>query len=147
MPSLRDRSDDIPLLLEYFIDRFAKKLGKKFRRIDKKTMKVFRAYQWPGNVRELQNVIERAVILSDGDTFCVDETWFSAQAPRFSRSAVALSGALFRHEKEMIETALAQSQGRVSGPAGAAVKLGIPSQTLDSKIKRLKINKSRFKDL
>jgi formate hydrogenlyase transcriptional activator len=146
MPSLRDRADDIPLLVEYFIDRFGKRLGKKFRRIDKKTMKVFQSYHWPGNVRELQNVIERAVILSDGDTFCVDETWFSAQAPRFSRSAVALSGALFRHEKEMIETALAQSQGRVSGPAGAAVKLGIPSQTLDSKIKRLKINKSRFKD-
>ena len=147
MPSLRDRADDIPLLVEFFIDRFAKRLGKKFRRIDKKTMRVFQAYQWPGNVRELQNVIERAVILSDGDTFCVDETWLSVQAPRFTRSTVVLSGALFRHEKEMIETALAQSHGRVSGPAGAAVKLGIPSQTLDSKIKRLKINKSRFKDL
>src|SRR5436309_1126542 len=83
--------------------------------------------------------IERVVILSDGDTFCVDETWLSAQAPRFTRSTVALSGALVRHEKEIIETALAQSRGRVSGPAGAAVKLGIPSQTLDSKIKRLKI--------
>jgi len=79
MPSLRDRADDIPLLVEYFIDRFAKKLAKKFRRIDKKTMKVFQAYQWPGNVRELQNVIERAVILSDGDTFCVDE---HGSAPR-----------------------------------------------------------------
>ncbi len=146
VPSLRDRADDIPLLVEYFIDRFAKKLGKKFRRIDKKTMKVFRAYQWPGNVRELQNVIERAVILSDGDTFCVDETWLSAQAPRFTRSTVALSGALLHHEKEMIEAALAQSQGRVSGPEGAAVKLGLPSQTLDSKIKRLKIHKSRFRD-
>jgi len=146
MPSLRDRADDIPLLVEYFIDRFAKKLGKKFRRIDKKTMKVFQAYQWPGNVRELQNVIERAVILSDGDTFCVDETWLSAQTPRFTRSTVALSGALLGHEKEMIEVALAQSQGRVSGPAGAAVILGLPAQTLDSKIKRLKINKSRFKD-
>src|SRR5437870_1714721 len=146
VPSLRDRADDIPLLVEYFIDRFAKKLGKKFRRIDKKTMKVFQVYQWPGNVRELQNVIERAVILSDGDTFCVDETWLSAQTPRLTRSAVALSGALLGHEKEMIEAALAQSQGRVSGPAGAAVKLGLPAQTLDSKIKRLKINKSRFKD-
>ncbi len=146
MPSLRDRADDIPLLVEYFIDRFAKKLGKKFRRIDKKTMKVFQAYQWPGNVRELQNVIERAVILSDGDTFCVDETWLSAETPRFTRSTVALSGALLGHEKEMIEVALAQSQGRVSGPVGAAAILGLPAQTLDSKIKRLKINKSRFKD-
>ena len=146
MPSLRDRADDIPLLAEYFIERFAKRLGKKFRRIDRKTVKVFQTYDWPGNVRELQNVIERAVILNEGDTFCVDETWLSAQAPRFIRPTVALSGALLGHEKEMIEAALAQSQGRVSGPAGAAVKLGLPSQTLDSKIKRLKINKSRFKD-
>lgn len=146
MPPLRDRTDDIPLLVEYFIDRFGKRLGRKFRRIDKKTMKVFQAYQWPGNVRELQNVIERAVILSEGDTFCVDDTWLSAQAPRFTRPTVALSGAILRQEKEMIEAALAQSQGRVSGPAGAAAKLGLPSQTLDSKIKRLKINKSRFKD-
>jgi len=146
VPTLRGRADDIPLLVEYFIDRFAKKLGKKFRRIDKKTMKVFQSYHWPGNVRELQNVIERAVILSEGDTFCVDETWLSVQTPRFTRPTVALSGALLGHEKEMIEAALAQSQGRISGPTGAAVKLGLPSQTLDSKIKRLKINKSRFKD-
>src|SRR5438876_1384246 len=146
VPTLRGRADDIPLMVEYFIDRFWKRLGMKFRRIDKKTMKVFQSYHWPGNVRELQNVIERAVILSEGDTFCVDETWLSAQTPRFTRSTVALSGALLGHEKEMIEVALAQSQGRVSGPAGAAVILGLPAQTLDSKIKRLKINKSRFKD-
>ena len=146
MPSLRDRADDIPLLVEYFIDRFGKRLGKKFKRIDKKTMKVFQSYHWPGNVRELQNVIERAVILSEGDTFSVDETWLSAQTPRITRPTAALSGELLGHEKEMIETALAQSQGRVSGPAGAAVRLGLPPQTLDSKIKRLKINKSRFKD-
>jgi len=146
VPTLRGRADDIPLLVEYFIDRFGKRLGRKFRRIDKKTMKVFQSYHWPGNVRELQNVIERAVILSEGDTFCVDETWLSVQTPRFTRPTVALSGALLGHEKEMIEAALAQSQGRVSGPAGAAVRLGLPPQTLDSKIKRLKINKSRFKD-
>jgi len=146
VPTLRGRADDIPLMVEYFIDRFGKRLGRKFRRIDKKTMKVFQSYHWPGNVRELQNVIERAVILSEGDTFCVDETWLSVQTPRFTRPTVALSGALLGHEKEMIEAALAQSQGRISGPTGAAVKLGLPSQTLDSKIKRLKINKSRFKD-
>src|ERR1700745_412999 len=114
-------------------NRFGKRLGKKFRRIDKKTIKVFQAYHWPGNVRELQNVIERAVILSDGDIFCVDKTWLRGQASRLTRSAVALSGARLKHEKEMIEAALAQSQGRVSGPAGAAVKLGLPAQTLDSK--------------
>jgi formate hydrogenlyase transcriptional activator len=145
MPSLRERADDIPLLVEYFIDRFAKRVGRKFKRIDKKTIKLFQAYPWPGNVRELQNVIERAVILSEGDIFSVDETWLRAEA-RSASPTLALNGALLRQEKEIIEAALAQSQGRVSGPRGAASKLGVPPQTLDSKIKRLKINKSRFKD-
>jgi formate hydrogenlyase transcriptional activator len=146
IPSLCERADDIPLLIEYFIDRFGKRVGKKFRRIDKKTIKVLQAYHWPGNVRELQNVIERAVILSEGDTFSLDETWFRSNEPRLATPTVALNGTLLRHEKEMIEAALAESQGRVSGPNGAATKLGIPARTLDSKIKRLKINKSRFKD-
>ena len=145
MPSLRERADDIPLLIDYFIGRFAKKAGKKFRTIDKKTVQLFKAYRWPGNVRELQNVIERAVILSEGDTFRVDETWLKRGAPRFAGSTVALNGALQRQEKEMIEAALAESGGRVSGPGGAATKLGIPRPTLDAKIKRLGINKYRFK--
>ncbi|PYJ60469.1 MAG: Fis family transcriptional regulator [Verrucomicrobia bacterium] len=145
-PSLRERADDIPLLIEYFIDRFGKRVGKKFRRIDKKTIKVLQAYHWPGNVRELQNVIERAVILSEGDTFSLDETWFRPDEPRYTTPTVALNGTLLRQEKEMIESALAESRGRVSGPTGAATKLGVPARTLDSKIKRLKISKSRFKD-
>ena len=146
MPSLRERADDIPLLIEYFIDRFGKRVGKKFRRIDKKTIKVLQAYHWPGNVRELQNVIERAVILSEGDTFSLDETWFRPDESRYTTPTVALNGTLLRQEKEMIESALAESRGRVSGPNGAATKLGVPARTLDSKIKRLKISKSRFKD-
>src|SRR3989454_5774581 len=146
MPSLRERADDIPLLIEYFIDRFGKRVGKKFKRIDKKTIKVLQAYHWPGNVRELQNVIERAVILSEGDTFSLDETWFRPDEPRYSTPTVALNGTLLRQEKEMIESALAESRGRVSGPNGAATKLGVPARTLHSKIKRLKISKSRFKD-
>src|SRR5499427_227230 len=145
MPSMRERREDIPLLIDYFIGRFAKKAGKKFRTIDKKTVQLFKAYRWPGNVRELQNVIERAVILSEGDTFRVDETWLKRGAPRFAGSTVALNGALQRQEKEMIEAALAESGGRVSGPGGAATKLGIPRPTLDAKIKRLGINKYRFK--
>ena len=145
MPSLRERAADIPLLVEYFIDRFGKKAGKKFRTIDKRTLKLFQAYGWPGNVRELQNVIERAVILSDGDTFSVDETWLKREPPQVASPTVALSGALLRQEKEMIEAALAESHGRISGPAGAAAKLGLPTRTLDSKIKRLGINKFRFK--
>jgi formate hydrogenlyase transcriptional activator len=145
VPPLRKRVADIPLLVEYFIDRFGKRAGKKFRTIDKKVLKTFQAYGWPGNVRELQNVIERAVILSEDDTLAVDETWLKwgpAQNPERPRT---LDGALERQEKEMIEAALAESQGRISGPAGAAAKLGLPARTLDSKIKRLKINIYRFK--
>jgi formate hydrogenlyase transcriptional activator len=145
MPSLRERAADIPLLVEYFIDRFGKKAGKKFRTIDKGTLKLFQAYSWPGNVRELQNVIERAVILSDGDTFSVDETWLKREPPQVASRTVALNGALIKREREMIESALAESHGQISGPAGAAAKLGLPTRTLDSKIKRLGINKFRFK--
>jgi formate hydrogenlyase transcriptional activator len=145
MPSLRERSADIPLLVEYFIDRFGKKAGKKFKTIDKATLKLFQAYDWPGNVRELQNVIERGVILSDDDAFSVDETWLKRETRQVPSSKVALTGALLQQEKEMIEAALTESRGRISGAAGAAVKLGIPARTLDSKIKRLGINIYRFK--
>ena len=145
MPSLRERSDDIPLLVEYFIDRFGKKAGKRFRTIDKRTVKLFQAYDWPGNVRELQNVIERAVILSDGDVFSVDETWLKRVTPPVPSSTVALGDALLKQEKEMIEAALTESRGRISGAGGAASKLRIPARTLDSKIKRLGINIYRFK--
>jgi formate hydrogenlyase transcriptional activator len=145
MPSLHERTEDIPLLVEYFIGRFGKKAGKKFRTIDKKTVRLFESYQWPGNVRELQNVIERAVILSEGDIFSVDETWLKRQAPQSADRTVALNKALHRQEKAMIEAALAESGGRVSGPGGAATKLGIPRPTLDAKIKRLGIDKYRFK--
>jgi formate hydrogenlyase transcriptional activator len=145
MPSLRERSADIPLLVEYFIDRFGKKAGKKFKTIDKATLKLFQAYDWPGNVRELQNVIERGVILSDDDAFSVDESWLKRETPQVPSSKVALTGALLTQEKEMIEAALTESRGRISGAAGAAVKLGLPARTLDSKIKRLGINIYRFK--
>ena len=145
MPSLRERVADIPLLVEYFIDRFGKKAGKKFKTINRKTLQLFQAYAWPGNVRELQNVIERAVILSDGDIFSVDETWVKREPPQVASPRAALNGALLRQEKEMIEAALAESHGRISGPTGAAANLGLPTRTLDSKIKRLGINKYRFK--
>jgi formate hydrogenlyase transcriptional activator len=145
MPSLRERVADIPLLVEYFIDRFGKKAGKKFKTIDKETLGLFLAYGWPGNIRELQNVIERAVILSDGDTFSVDDTWLKQEPPHVVSPTVALGGALLSQEKEMIEAALAESHGRISGPAGAAAKLALPAQTLEAKIKRLGINKFWFK--
>src|ERR1700739_75618 len=145
MPPLRERVADIPLLVEYFIDWIGKRVGKKFRTIDKKSLKVFQAYRWPGNVRELQNVIERAVILSEGETFSVDETWLKSQLPASPRRTSTLTGTLARQEKELIEAALSKSQGQVSGPSGAATRLGLPARTLDSKIKRLKINVYRFK--
>jgi formate hydrogenlyase transcriptional activator len=145
MPPLRERVADIPVLVEYFIDRFGKRAGKKFRTIDKKSLEAFQTYGWPGNVRELQNVIERAVILSEDDTLALDETWLRWEPAQNPVRPRTLDGALVRQEKEMIEAALAESQGRISGPAGAAAKLGLPAQTLESKIKRLKINKYRFK--
>ncbi len=145
MPSLRERATDIPLLVEYFTDRFGKRTGKKFKAIDKKSLKLFEAYGWPGNVRELQNVIERAVILCEGETFSVDESWLKRELPHMPSRSGTLNRALVTQEKEMIEAALAESSGRISGPIGAAARLGLPTRTLDSKIKRLKINKYRFK--
>jgi formate hydrogenlyase transcriptional activator len=145
MPPLRERMTDIPLLVEYFIDRFGKKAGNKFRTIDKKSLKLFQAYDWPGNIRELQNVIQRAVILCEGETFSVDETWLRRAMPVARRRTSTLNRVLVRQEKEMIEAALAEANGRISGQSGAATKLGVPARTLDSKIKRLRINKYRFK--
>jgi formate hydrogenlyase transcriptional activator len=145
VPPLRERVADIPLLVEYFIDRFGKKAGKKFRTIDKKSLGLLQAYDWRGNIRELQNVIERAVILCDGETFSVDETWLRRELPVARSRVNTLNRVLVRQEKEMIETALEECYGQVSGPSGAATKLGLPARTLDSKIKRFKINKYRFK--
>src|SRR5579871_625049 len=144
VPPLRERVADIPLLVEYFIERFGKRAGKKFKTIDKKSLKAFQSYAWPGNVRELQNVIERAVILSEGETFAMDEGWLKREL-RAPKRTSTLHGTLVKQEKDMIEAALAASQGRISGPLGAATKLGLPSRTLDSKIKRLKINVYRYK--
>ena len=145
MPPLRERAADISLLVEYFTDRFGKRAGKKFKAIDKKSLKLFEAYGWPGNVRELQNVIERGVILCEGETFSVDESWLKRELPSTPSLSGTLNRALITQEKEMIEAALAESSGRISGPIGAAARLGLPVRTLDSKIKRLKINKYRFK--
>ena len=145
MPPLRERKEDIPMLVEYFIGRYASKAGKKIRGIDKKTLDVFQSYPWPGNIRELQNIIERSVILCDTESFSVDESWIVRDSRQLPQASRPLSDKLVTHEKEMIEAALAESRGRVSGPTGAAAKLGIPPSTLESKIRSLKINKHRFK--
>jgi formate hydrogenlyase transcriptional activator len=145
LPSLRERVDDIPLLVEYFIDRYAKKAGKNFSNITNQTLQLFQAYDWPGNIRELQNVIERAVILCDGETFSVDEAWLKRASSPVSDPVAPFATTLVERERQMIETALAQSKGRVSGASGAAKKLGIPRQTLDARIASLGIDKYRFK--
>jgi PAS domain S-box-containing protein len=143
MPSLRDRKQDIPVLVEYFIHRYARKAHKTFRCVNKKTLDHLQSYPWPGNVRELQNVIERSVIVCDTDEFTVDESWLSTG--RRVKGAGALSNKLSAHEKAIIEEALRASGGQVFGPAGAAARLRIPRSTLESRIRALRINKSRFR--
>ena len=145
VPPLRKRKEDIPLLVAYFIDRYGSQVGKKIRGTDRATLDRLVAYTWPGNVRELQNVIERSIILCDTDKFTVDENWLSRRLDETEQAHRALFKIPASEEKKMIEAALADARGRVSGPLGAAAKLGLPPSTLDSKIKALKINKHRFK--
>jgi formate hydrogenlyase transcriptional activator len=141
VPSLRERPEDILLLAKYFIDRYAAKVGKRVRRVEKRTAALLEGYHWPGNIRELQNVIERAMILCDSDTFRVEKAWLQPEpAPR-----VGLQPSLINEERELIEAALAESRGRISGPDGAARMLGVPRTTLEYKIKSLRIDKYRYR--
>jgi formate hydrogenlyase transcriptional activator len=145
MPALRDRVDDIPLLVEYLVDRYAKKAGKRIRSISKDALNLFQNYDWPGNIRELQNVVERAVILCDGEIFCVDPSWLVPASPDPTTPTIPFVADLAGREKAMIENALREAEGLISGPNGAATKLGIPRQTLESKIRKLGINRHRFR--
>jgi formate hydrogenlyase transcriptional activator len=142
LPPLRERPDDIPILVEYLVDRFAKQAGKTIRNIEKQTMQRLTAYDWPGNVRELQNVIERAIVLSEGETFVIDESWLARKQRKPSNGTAVTT--LADGEKALIEAALEETHGRVAGPRGAAAKLGIPRQTLEWKIRNLKIDKLGF---
>jgi len=144
VPPLRQRIEDIPLLVRYFIDRYSGKVGKNITRIEKRTLDLLTAYHWPGNIRELQNVIERSVILSDSRAFSADESWFAAQPASAVASQKRLTRSLVDHEREMIEAALAETKGRVAGSSGAALLLGIPPSTLESKIKTLGIKKTKY---
>jgi DNA-binding NtrC family response regulator len=149
VPPLRERKDDILMLVEYFVQRFATKGGKRVRLIDNKTLDLLQSYSWPGNIRELQNVIERSVILSSGEVLSVDELWLSKEtavpASRVEPQPTVRGEVEPRSEREIIEAALAETRGRVSGPSGAAAKLGIPPSTLHDRIKALKINKKQFR--
>ena len=129
------------MLVEYFVKRYADKARKHFSKIEKNTLKLCQSYDWPGNIRELQNIIERSVILSTGDTFRIDPAWLSSQNTPRLKSSSPLKQNLKDYERELIETALAESNGKVAGPSGAAAKLGIPRSTLDLKIKQLNIKK------
>jgi PAS domain S-box-containing protein len=147
VPPLRERKEDIPTLIEYFVHRYSRKVGKKIRSIEKRTLELLESYPWPGNIRELQNVIERSVIFCETDLFSVDPSWLS-----FESSSPALEGGQPTkmspaQERELIEKALAATEGRVSGPLGAAAQLSMPASTLESKIRSLKINKYRYKRL
>jgi PAS domain S-box-containing protein len=146
IPALRKRKDDVRLLVEYFIDRYARKAGKSIKTVDKKTLRLLESYPWPGNIRELQNVIERSVIVCETENFSVDESWLSQQPSKEkTESQLYLSEKVTAQEREIIESALRDSQGRVFGPSGAAAKLGIARSTLESKIRSLKIDKNRFR--
>jgi transcriptional regulator with GAF, ATPase, and Fis domain len=145
VPSLRQRSEDIPLLVSYFIDRYSEKIGKKFISIEKRSLDLLGNYSWPGNIRELQNIIERSVILSESGGFAVDESWFAAQPAPSDGPRSSFNKRILDQERKMIEAALTEANGRVSGSFGAAAKLGMPASTLESKIKTLGIKKAKFK--
>jgi transcriptional regulator with PAS, ATPase and Fis domain len=147
IPPLRERREDIPLLVEYFIDRYARKAGKNIKGVDKKTVKLLQSYPWPGNIRELQNVIERSVILCETEAFSIDESWLPQQ-PLLTEPTheIELPRRLLAQEKHMIEAALKKTRGRAFGPKGAAAKLGIPRSTLESKIRSLRIDKNSFRN-
>jgi formate hydrogenlyase transcriptional activator len=144
LPPLRERREDIPLLVRHFVQHYARRLHKRIATIPASTMTALVEYPWPGNIRELQNVVERAVILCESDTLAIEEHWLQ-QAPLRSSPAGPLVAACAAHERALIEAALSACRGRVSGPSGAAVKLGLPRQTLASKIKALGIPLQPFK--
>jgi formate hydrogenlyase transcriptional activator len=146
VPALRERREDIPLLVKHLVQQFARRMGKTIESVAPETMEALKRYSWPGNIRELQNVIERAVVLSDGGILSVNTDRLKRDSSSAAHPAGPFAASLAHREKEMIEAALAESQGRISGPTGAAAKLGIPRQTLDSKIANLQISKERFKN-
>jgi transcriptional regulator with PAS, ATPase and Fis domain len=147
MPPLRERKEDIPTLIEYFIHRYSRKAGKRITGIEKKTLDLLESYAWPGNIRELQNILERSVVLCETDLFSVDPSWLSSGSPSSPKNSGPPPRMSADQEREAIERVLASTGGRVSGPSGAAVQLSMAPSTLESKIRSLKINKFRFKKI
>ena len=145
IPPLRERKEDIPMLVEYFVDRFARMAGKHIRSIEKRALELLESFSWPGNIRELQNVIERAVIVCETETLAVDGSWLAAGTSLPQLPAGSMAGKIQAQERQFIENAHAETEGKVSGPSGAAAKLGISPSALEYKIRLLKINKHQFK--
>ncbi len=141
VPPLRERKEDIPILIEYFVKRYAEKCGKRITRIDKRTLDLCEDYDWPGNIRELQNIVERSVILCNEDTFRIEQAWLMTNHTNARLEGGNLTKTLQSYEKALIEAALTASNGRVAGPDGAAGKLGIPRSTLDARIKQLNVKR------
>jgi formate hydrogenlyase transcriptional activator len=134
----------LPLLVEYFVKKFAEKMAKRIRKIEKHTLDICEGYAWPGNIRELQNIVERSAILCGSETLSIDEAWLSSQGPPNQDLSGPLAQAMQDQEKDLIESALAQSRGKVAGVNGAAAKPGLPPSTLESKIRQLRIEKRKF---
>jgi len=144
-PSLKERGDDIPILVDYFISRYATRMGKRINQIDRRTMDAMQRYSWPGNIRELQNVIERGVILADSQVFRLESGTLPDDSPNAKEDPAADASDSREDQKAYIETVLKKTRGRIAGPDGAAARLGIPASTLESRIKALKINKHLFR--
>jgi formate hydrogenlyase transcriptional activator len=145
IPPLRERPEDIPLLVRHFVRQFAQRMNKTIEAISSETMEALSRYPWPGNIRELQNVIERSVIVYEKGTLSVEPTWLDRECLPTGRARPASLRRSVMEEREIIGAALAKARGRVSGPSGAAAKLGIPPSTLESKIRAMNINKYSFK--
>jgi formate hydrogenlyase transcriptional activator len=143
-PSLKQRSDDIPILVDYFISRFATRMGKRIHQVDRRTLDALQRYSWPGNIRELQNVIERGVILADSEVFRLEPGTLPEESHGFPQTP-AIVASVIGDLQTQIEAVLKETRGRIAGPDGAAVRLGIPASTLESRIKAMKINKHQFR--
>lgn len=138
LPPLRERREDIPLLINHFIKKYGAKLGKKIFHVPQKVMKTLQAYHFPGNVRELENIVERAIILAKDETLQMDESLELLKSP----STPALNaGTLEEVERKYIVSVLQETNWRIEGPKGAALRLGINSNTLRSRMQKLGIRK------
>jgi PAS domain S-box-containing protein len=145
VPPLRERKDDIPLLVQHFVQVSAARHGKTIRSIEKGAMEMLLSYGWPGNVRELRNVIATSVIISPGEDLVIDEELLFGSPVVGNIGDGTLETKVAEYERSLIEHALMETHGRVSGPSGAATLLGTPASTLSARIKVLKIDVAKFK--